>query len=135
MILHQFFKPCIIGALVLLVIFGLVCAYFGFAAQGTDEAAECTPQEGEWYCTELQMQLSFSDQGQSTVIIDGNTISCTWENDIGSHDIYVLCQEVDHPSYKLGELLFWFKYVSLDDGTYVVSDHESGELCYFIKIQ
>lgn len=77
MTLYQFFKPCIIGALVLLVIFGSIFVYFGFVIQGTNEIVECTPKDGVWYCAELQMQLSFSEQDQSTVIIDGNPIHIT----------------------------------------------------------
>ena len=47
------------------------------------------PEYGEWYCEELQLQLSFDNHKESFVLIDGKQVSCSFENDRGSRCILV----------------------------------------------
>ena len=134
--LFRFFRPLIIGVLVLLVIIGSLFIYIKMEISSSfdlDPRREYTPDDGVWYCDELKMQLSFSKQYQSTVSIDGEELQCACINDIGSDGIYVLCQESDNQVYALGELIVWLEYVSLDGEAYTVKDHNTGETYIFMR--
>ena len=137
MTMNRFFRPIFIGSVILFLIFGLFLFYLRHEIYNIIEfepSEECTPQDGVWYCDELKMQLSFSKQYHSTVIIDGEELQCAWRNDIGSCDIYVLCQETENQQHALGELLLWIEYVSMGEETYAVRDHNTGETYIFIRL-
>lgn len=72
--LPEFFKPVIIGLLVLALIFG---ALFLFGRWYLDEhilpqKTGDVPKEGLWYCEEMEMYLSFTHEYKSTVVIEPN---------------------------------------------------------------
>lgn len=135
--LLRFFRPLIIGILILLVILGvlLICMRIETSRLLVlGPSREYTPEDGVWYCSELEMQLSFSKKYHSTVVMGEEKLQCSWINDKGSDDIYVVCQEIDNQFYDLGELLFWLEYVSMDEETYEVKNHDTGETYVFIKL-
>ena len=90
--LFRFFRPLIIGILVLLVIFGSLFIYIRMeisSALDFDPSEEYTPRDGVWYCAELKMRLSFSEDHLSTLVVGEEEVQCACINDIGSDDIYV----------------------------------------------
>ena len=135
--LFRFFRPLIIGVLVLLVIFGSLFIYIRMEISGSldfDPNEEYTPRDGVWYCEELKMRLSFSKEHLSTVVVGGEELQCACINDIGSDNIYVLCQESDNQVYALGELILCLEYVSLDGEAYTVKDHRTEETYIFLRL-
>ena len=91
------------------------------------------PEEGIWYCEELQIQLSFEENHDSYMVIDGIQIRCVWENDTNSQDIRVLCQGANTFGYGMGESLFSGRYVELSDDQYVVENRQTREQYTFIR--
>ena len=135
--LFRFFRPLIIGILVLLVIFGSLFINIRMEISSSldfDPSEEYTPRDGVWYCAELKMRLSFSEDHLSTLVVGEEEVQCACINDIGSDDIYVLCQEADNQVYALGELILWLEYVSLDGETYTVKDHNTEETYFFCRL-
>lgn len=92
------------------------------------------PAEGVWYCNELDMQLAFSDSDDSYIVIDGEKVICAVRNNRGSQVFSLLIQENDVPNYKLGDVVFTGKYVSLTDEAFTVKDRNSGIQYVFIKM-
>lgn len=128
--LLKFFAPCIIGILILLIGWYLFILWIPLP-----KPSEYTPTDGVWYCETLQITLSFTAEKKSFITIDGEEILCECGNDIGSPDIYLLCQEPANRRYSLGELIFWGVYVSLDKDVYILEDHYTGELYRFLRVE
>jgi hypothetical protein len=132
--LPEFFKPVIIGLLVLALIFG---ALFLFGRWYLDEhilpqKTGDVPKEGLWYCEEMEMYLSFTHEYKSTVVIDGETRNCTWGCEIGCSDIHITCLDENG---VLRESLLWGEYVSLTEERYQIRNHETGEIYDFIRVK
>ena len=90
------------------------------------------PEQGVWYCEELHMQLSFEKGYKSYVILDGEAILCACENDRGSKNLLVLCQEPNVKGYEIGDPIFSGRYVDLNNNKYTVKDNDSHELYTFV---
>lgn len=93
------------------------------------------PEDGVWYCEELQMQLSFEKGQRSYVVLDGTNIVCACENARGSKDILVLCQQNNVRGYEIGDLIFGGRYVDMSDDTFVLRDKESQKIYTFVRIE
>ena len=110
----------------------------------------CTPEqrmpnEGTWYCAELQAQFSVDrrdgfvskddvnavDESENYVIVDGDRIASLLSNDRGSTKVYIICQEPDNLHYGLGEIIYSFEFVNLSDAEYTLKDEE-GKVFTFI---
>lgn len=128
--LLKFFAPCIVGALVLLLGWHIFIWWLPLP-----ELGEYAPRDGVWHCETLQITLSFTPEENSYITIDGEEILCACGNDIGSPDIYLLCQESGNKRYSLGEIIFWGEYVSLDKDVYILEDHYTGELYHFLRVE
>ena len=130
-------KRCIVFLIVLLMLFGLAAC--------TPE--QRTPDDGIWYCADLQAQFSVDkgdgfvsidyvhtvDEYENYVIVDGDRIAALLSNDRGSMDVYISCQEPNNPHYGLGELIYWLKFVNLSDTEYTLKD-ETGKQYTFLRI-
>ncbi len=92
------------------------------------------PEEGEWYCGELKMQLSFDHGGDCYVIVDGQKIKCGCGADPGSNWLMVGCQETDSEYYLLGEEVFGARFVKLSERQLVVFDPSSGKEYCFVRV-
>ena len=133
--LYEFFKPCIIGVLVLALILGTLFLYFRWRIDQITiqpDNKDYIPQSGLWYCEELQIHLSFTNEYESTVVIGGETMRCTWGSEIGCSDIHII--RLDENGV-LRESLLWGEYVSLDEKVYTIRDHKTGEVYSFIRIE
>lgn len=106
---------------------------------------EYHPQEGTWYCEELQLQLSFgiyilnepgnskyNDELYGYIIIDGERIGCQGSYDGHSRFMGVHSQELDNKKYPAGYQFYLLEAVSLGDTQYVVKD-EAGNQYTFIR--
>lgn len=102
--------------------------------------AACTPavffpEEGEWYCEKLEMQLAFDITSECFVAIDGQKIQCTCIIDRGSAWLFVGCQEADCEYYDLGEEIFLARFVRLDDTKLIVKEASSGTEYIFLRVR
>ena len=92
------------------------------------------PQEGVWYCEELQIQLSYKSDAPCFVIENDEKIVCGCGSDRGVNYIQVLCQETDNPYYYLGEMVFCAEIISLNDVELIVYDESTQEQYAFYRI-
>lgn len=101
--------------------------------------AACTPavffpEEGEWYCEELEMQLAFDAASECFVTRDGYIIQCACIIDRGSEWLFVGCQEANCEYCALGEELFLAQFVRLDDTRLTVKEVDSGNEYTFLRV-
>ena len=108
-------------------VFGLL--HFGFYGNITI----WVPEDGIWYCEELDMQLSFSISDDSYIVIDGEKVICSVRNNRGSETFSLLIQESGVPNYKLGDAVFHGEHVSLTEEAFTVKDLDSGKQYVFIR--
>ncbi|MBQ4565590.1 MAG: hypothetical protein IJA48_04505 [Oscillospiraceae bacterium] len=103
------------------------CFTFGYSPK--------VPQEGIWYCHELQVQMAFSKGIKTYAIIDGIEIECATLNDRGSNYVGVIYQDLNHKDlgYRLGDSLFEGECRKLTDNTLYVED-ENGDIYEFVRI-
>lgn len=91
------------------------------------------PNEGIWFCEELQIQLDYSGKAETFVIESGAKIQCGCGSDRGIKEIRVYCQEFDHPTYKLAELIFCADIKKLTDRTLTVVDPQTEQEYVFVR--
>ena len=91
------------------------------------------PQEGVWYCEELQIQLSYEDDAATYITENGDRIFGICGTDRGSKLIGILCQST-HGGHYVGEELFSAEIASLDDDTLVLYAEDSGQAYVFQRI-
>lgn len=126
----KYIKRIFIGIAIVLHL--LISAYvvFVFVAEPTYKVWR--PEDGVWYCEELQMQLSFEKGQKSYVVLDGRVIPCACENNRGSKDVLVFCQ-VNGSEYVIGDLIFSGRYVDLSDDTFVLKDRKTQQIYTFVR--
>lgn len=102
---------------------------------GCSTRSKKVPQEGIWYCRELQVQMVFSKGIRTYAIIDGIKIECDTLNDRGSSYVSVLYQDLERriPGYQLGDSVFEGECRKLKDNTLYVED-ENGDIYEFVRI-
>lgn len=130
-------KSGIILLMVLALLFGLSACEL-----------ECPyPSDGVWYCEELQAQFTmrqedtfvspdeeyFVDEWEDYVIVNGDRISAGLESDRGATYVWIVCQELEHPDFYCGEIIYSFEFVSLSDTKYVLED-DAGKRYTFLRI-
>lgn len=101
---------------------------------GLIEYAQFFPEDGIWYCEELQIQAAFGETGETFIVVEGEKIDCVWENDPGSEWLNIISQDRDTKVFKLGESVFSGTYVRLDETRLVLRDPDSGQEYTFVKI-
>ena len=102
------------------------------------------PNEGIWYCEEIQTQINFSppestvfldnDQSGIYVIKDDDKIACTINVYPGSPQIIIRCQDTANPHYDVGKAIYILTYEALTDEIYVVKD-KSGNVYTFVRVE
>lgn len=95
---------------------------------------EFFPDEGKWYCEELEMQLAFGNDDDCFVIRNGRKMKCACGSDRGSNYLSVGCQEFGCEYCYLGEEIFGATFVSLDETMLVVKDVNNGKEYVFTRI-
>ena len=96
------------------------------------------PEEGRWYCEEIQVTLVFSvinfAREDSVIIIDGNEIECHCGWEIGSPHLYLICHEtIDGVCYQGQDLYVW-EFVDVTESELILKNHDSEEVFTFIRI-
>ena len=97
--------------------------------------AEFYPEDGQWYCKELQIQLSFDDLGACYYRVGEEVIACACGSDPGSRWLSVGCQETDSAYFELGEEVFGAEFVSLDGEKLVVFDPKTETEYIFYRVK
>lgn len=92
------------------------------------------PVEGVWYCDDLQIQISYDREYETYAIVNGAKVICVAENDAGSISTSVICQELGHEKYDLGDAIFWGEYVELTDSVFILKDVHTKELYTFRRM-
>lgn len=104
-------------------------------------------ENGIWYCAELQAQFTvgyrtdevsdgedyYVDEMYDYVIVNGDRIAALLRNNHGSKLVSIICQERNHPVYKMGDIIYIFEFVRLSDTEYVLKD-EGGKRYTFVRI-
>lgn len=91
---------------------------------------EFFPDSGEWYCKELEMQLTFGSSGDCYVMRNGEKIKCACGTDKGSSYLSVCCQEPNCNYCYLGEEIFGASFVSLNEDVLVVKSNDGIEYLF-----
>lgn len=91
------------------------------------------PEDGEWYCDELQLLLSFSNPNNCYVKVNDEMIRCAAGSDKGSSWLSVGCQDTDSNYYALGEEVFGGEFIYLDDEQLILFDPENNMQYIFIR--
>ena len=99
------------------------------------EPAAYFPEEGIWYCRELQIQISGDRPVDCWIISEGEKIQCTWGSDRGSKWMSVGCQDPKTERYHMGEVVFGGEFVSLDDNALMILEPVSNKEHTFIRVE
>ena len=93
-----------------------------------------TPPEGNWYCEELQIQVSFSG-GDSFYLLDGNEIPCDCINDKGSKAFFVITQASNIDSVPLGTEIFCAINMEFEGSQMIATQELTNTEYVFIKVE
>lgn len=132
-------KRCSVLFFLLLPVLGLFACTYNYEPW--------TPDTGVWYCSDLNARFTFGDNGDPTdpnyiptideednhIIINGDRIASLCGRRYGSEKVTIICQEEEHPDYKVGDTICAFDFVSLSDTEYVLKD-ETGKRYTFVRI-
>ena len=91
------------------------------------------PEEGQWYCEELQLMVSFESSQECYIIKNGEKIICGCEIDRGSSWLSVGCQDEEQGYYVLGEEVFGGEFVKLEGNILIILEPQSGREYTFIS--
>lgn len=93
------------------------------------------PTEGQWFCEELQIQLSYDDGHSSYLLDNGEKIVCSNETDPGTRCIMVYCQEQNHEKYEFCSEIFTDDCISFDQEKMIVVDQTTGKEFIFKRVK
>ena len=127
--------------IMLLFIFMLLLLFYLlvplFSSSSINEIIYDMPQEGTWYCSELNVHLVFDEQYQvvknSYAVIDNTEIICQLDGDYNTPYIYLKVRQ-SVGDYSVGDLLYWWSVVEMSDDQMILEDHDSGEQFIFKRI-
>lgn len=108
--------------------------YLSLGYTTVDDVPQWVPEDGIWYCEELQMQLAFEKDSETYTIINGEKIICVWENNRGSTHLMVACMDEDSSESSWGEDILSCEYVELTENQFVVKEVSSGEEYIFVRL-
>ena len=113
---------------------GMLLMGFIIAFVSTCKPIDYFPEEGVWYCSEHEMQLDFSRNDDSYIMLDSKKIHCDYLANIGSYVLTVCCQENDCGFFSLGEEILSMRFVSLDENTLIMKDLYGDKKYLFTRI-
>ena len=120
----------VLGAIVVASLFYIVgCMYIY-----TQPPTIWRPEEGIWFCEELQMQMDFNKGGNTYAIVEGQKITCTVSNDRGSTHVRIICQEPSHDTYTLDHVFFAGIYLDLTDSQFVLKEVKTKNIYVFHRM-
>ena len=112
---------CGIGAI--LLIFAVLISIFCFPARSL-------PEEGEWYCSELDMNLSFSIHGKTLLSHNGEEVLCIRAVEHGSTWIDIICDETGNPNFAFGEAVFSGEILKLKNNLFIIQSSNGVEYTF-----
>ena len=101
------------GAGAILLILAVLISVFCFPARSL-------PEEGEWYCSELDMNLSFSIHGKTLLSQNGEKVLCSRAVDRGSTQIDIMCDERNNQNFAFGETVFSGEILKLRKNLFII---------------
>lgn len=106
---------------------------------GPARTAYPMPDEGTWYCSELEVYLVFDRENQvckpSTAIINGEEITCICSSELYTQYISLICQETGVPGVGLGDSLYWWTLIEYSDTEMLLEDYETGQQYSFLRVE
>ena len=90
--------------------------------------------EGNWFCEELQIQVSFSG-GDCFYILNNEKIPCDSINDRGSRTFFVLSHASDIEELPLGTELFSAIYMEFTETYMIATEEHTQEEYIFVKVE
>ena len=111
------------GAGAILLIFAVLISVFSFPARSL-------PEEGEWYCSELDMNLSFSIHGKTLLSHNGEKVLCSRAVDRGSTWIDIICDETGNPNFAFGEAVFSGEILKLKNNLFIIQSSNGVEYTF-----
>ena len=111
------------GAGAILLILAVLISVFGFPARSL-------PEEGEWYCSELDMNLSFSIHGKTLLSQNGEKVLCSRAVDRGSTWIDIICDETGNPNFAFGEAVFSGEILKLKNNLFIIQSSNGVEYTF-----
>lgn len=130
--LQSKFKPILFFLLLV-----AACTYIAFSLLLLGAIPESVynwmPQDGVWYCEELQIQIPFDDLGECYAVIDGQPVKCVFENDRGSSWFSVSIWNEKNGGF-IGENILVAEVVSISDDSFLVREWRTDEEYVFILV-
>ena len=114
--------------IVILLIILVVTVIFGHLYAFSNR--KIYPEDGIWYCKELQIYLNFGHNEISTAIIDGEAIDCTAGH--MDNSLYITVKRLHYDPNLNNRVIFPGEYVSLND-TELVLCHRDTKVKYTFK--
>ena len=124
--------------IILIVIASILALIFTFYAYLLlfTEPQEWMPQEGAWYCEELQMQITFVEGYECYAIVDGTKLPCQACCDKGSMSFYVSVFTLEpDDSIPLGKDVFEGKRIELTETEFTVLDLNTDKEVVFVRVE
>lgn len=96
------------------------------------------PNEGVWYCSELETTIVFDKVNgivqPSYVVIDDEEINCICEGEYNTPYLFLCCQETGISEFNLGEIIYWWTLMAYSENEIILEDYETKELYYFERV-
>lgn len=111
------------GTGAILLIFAVLISLFCFPARSL-------PEEGEWYCEDLNMKLSFSINRNTLLSHNGEEVLCIRAVEHGSTWIDIICDEIGNPNFAFGEAVFSGEILKLKNNLFIIQSSNGVEYTF-----
>ena len=122
----------------LLIISALVFL-FGGCSGSVEEITYHMPEDGIWYCEELGIEIVLDRENgtvkPSTVVINGETITCICVGEFNTPYLFLRCQDTDASKYKLAESIYWWTVIEYTENELVLEDYYSKQCYDFVRTE
>lgn len=98
--------------------------------------AQTFPNEGIWYCEDLQIQICFDKNPDKyeTHIIKDKKISCTLSTDYGNRFFSIVYQDTISAEYNYDTCFYAGEFISFDDDTLITRATDTQKEYVFTRI-
>ena len=97
------------------------------------------PEEGSWYCAELETCLVLDwengSRKPSYIIIDGKQVSCSCSIPFNTTYIILRCQESGVDGFDNGDSIYWWTLIEYSDTEMLLQDYETGQQYSFLRVE
>lgn len=97
------------------------------------------PEEGIWYCSELETWLVFDCNSAnmpepSYTVIDGKMVKCLCGLENNTPFVLLVCQQRNVPGFALGSVIYRWVFIEIVDNQLILEDDQSGVRYCFERI-